>query len=65
MKRIYNIASSLVQLYGWIVLRLDIQRVENRTLGDCWYTGLLVIETKEGERVELIIRDSGDFEIRD
>lgn len=65
MKRIYNIAESLIQLYGWKVLRLDIQRVENNTLGDAWYNGYLVISTKEGERVELIIRDNGEFEIRD
>lgn len=62
MKRIYNITESLIQLYGWKVLRLDIQRVE---IGDAWYNGYLVIRTKEGERVELIIRDNGEFEIRD
>lgn len=65
MKRIYNIAESLIQLYGWKVLRLDIHRVENSTLGDAWHIGYLVIRTKEGERVELIIRDNGEFEIRD
>lgn len=65
MKRIYNIAESLIQLYGWKVLRLDIQRVESKTLGDTWYCGYLVVQTHEGDRVELIIRDNGEFEIRD
>ncbi len=65
MKRIYNIAESLIQLYGWMVLRLDIQRVESKTLNDSWYCGYLVVKTHEGERVELIIRDNGEFEIRD
>lgn len=65
MKRIYNIAESLINLYGWKVLRLDIQRVESKTLCDTWCCGYLVVETHEGERVELIIRDNGEFEIRD
>lgn len=65
MNKIYNIAESLIHLYGWKVLRLDIQRVENKTIGDTWYFGYLASETKEGERVELIIRDNGEFEIRD
>ena len=65
MKRIYNIAESLIQLYGWKVLRLDIQRVESKTLDDTCYFGYLVVQTHEGDRVELIIRDNGEFEIRD
>lgn len=63
MKRIYNITESLIQLYGWTVLRLDIQRYNQCDI--IWYAGHLTVETKEGERVELIIRDNGEFEIRD
>lgn len=65
MEKIYNITKSLIQLYGWKVLRLDIQRVENNTLNDSWYLGYLVVKTHEGERVELLVRDNGEFEIRD
>lgn len=65
MNKIYNIAESLIKLNGWRVLRLDIQRVENKTLDEFWYIGYLVIRTNDGDREELIIRDNGEFEIRD